>query len=138
MDSKEGIEKVAPANAQAAGILDSSHLWSGADDIVTSPQDTGMNPPQADSSTGSSVAPDGFCKWESYCLYVWVLKDSSEKLEQVCKVPEHCWNAGICKDICEAWTRVVMGTFSVDLLSSMEFLLYKLPKTGRGYDLWWS
>ena len=45
---------------------------------------------------------------------------------------DYCWNAGICKDICEAQTRVLPGTFSVDLLSDTEFLLYKLPKTGRG------
>ena len=45
---------------------------------------------------------------------------------------EYCWNAGISKDICEAQTRVLTGTFSVDLLSDTEFLVYKLPKTGRG------
>ena len=53
-------------------------------------------------------------------------------LEQDCKVLEYCWNAGISKDICEAQTRVLPGTFSVDLLSDTEFLVYKLPKTGRG------
>ena len=47
-------------------------------------------------------------------------------------MPEYCWNAGISKDICEARTGVVLGTFSVDLLSDMEFLVYRLPKTGRG------
>ena len=47
-------------------------------------------------------------------------------------MPDYCWNAGICKDICEARTRVLPGTFSVDLLSDMEFLVYKLPKMGRG------
>ena len=53
-------------------------------------------------------------------------------LEQDCKMLDYCWNAGICKDICEARTRVLPGTFSVDLLSDTEFLLYKLPKMGRG------
>ena len=58
-------------------------------------------------------------------------------LEQDRKAPEHCWNAGISKYICEAWTGVIPGTFSVDLLSSTEFLLYKLPKMGSQpvYDL---
>ena len=51
-------------------------------------------------------------------------------LEQDRKVPEYCWNAGISKDICEARTRVLLGTFSVYLLSDMEFLVYKLPKMG--------
>ena len=53
-------------------------------------------------------------------------------LEQDHKVPEYCWNAGISKDISEARTGVVPGTFSVDLLSDTEFLVYMLPKTGRG------
>ena len=71
-------------------------------------------------------------RWESYCLYVRVLRDSDAILEQDRKVPEYCWNAGISKDICEAWTGVVPGTFSIDLLSDTEFLVYRLPKTGRG------
>ena len=53
-------------------------------------------------------------------------------LEQDHKMPDYCWNAGICKDICEARTRVLPGTFSVNLLSDTEFLLYKLPKMGQG------
>ena len=61
-----------------------------------------------------------------------MLRDSDVVLEQDRKVPAYCWNAGICKDICEARTRVLPGTFSVDLLSDTEFLVYKLPKTGRG------
>ena len=76
--------------------------------------------------------PDETPRRESYCLYVRVLRDSDAILEQDRKVPEYCWNAGISKDICEAWTGVVPGTFSVDLLSDTEFLVYRLPKTGHG------
>ena len=47
-------------------------------------------------------------------------------------MPEYCWNAGISKDICEARTGVVPGTFSVILLSDTEFLVYRVPKTTRG------
>ena len=47
-------------------------------------------------------------------------------------MPDYCWNAGICKDICKAQTRVLPGTFSVDLLSDTEFLVYKLPEMGQG------
>ena len=61
-----------------------------------------------------------------------MLRDSDVVIEQDHKVPDYCWNASICKDICEAQTRVVPGTFSVDLLRDMEFLVYKLPKMGRG------
>ena len=128
MDSKEGIEKVVPVNAQAAGLLDSSSLWLGRDDAAMA------DPPreQADGPVGSLTSPDETPRRESYCLYVRVLRDSDAILEQDRKVLKYCWNAGISKDICEAQTRVPPGTFSVDLLSDTEFLVYKLPKTGWG------
>ena len=87
---------------------------------------------QAGGPVGSPTSPGENTRWESCCLYIRVLRDSNIVLEQDRKMPDYCWNAGICKDICEARTRVLLGTFSVDLLSNMEFLLYKLPKTGRG------
>ena len=117
-----------PVNARAAGLLDPSLLWLGADDAAMA------DPPKewADSPVGSCAMPDETPRWESYCLYVRVLRDSDAILEQDRKVLEYCWNAGISKDICKARTGVVPGTFSVDLLSDTEFLVYKLPKTGRG------
>ena len=128
MDSKEGIEKVAPVDAQAAELLDPSLLWLGANDAAMA------DPPRerVDSLVGSCAMLDETPRRESYCLYVRVLRDSDAILEQDRKEPEYCWNAGISKDICEAQTGVVPGTFSVDLLSDMEFLVYRLPKTGHG------
>ena len=128
MDSKEGIEKVAPVDAQAAELLDPSFLRPGTHDAATA------DPPRerAGSPTGSCVSPDEHPRWESNCLYIRVLRDSDAILEQDRKVPEYCWNAGISKDICEARTGVVPGTFSVDLLSDTEFLVYRVPKTTRG------
>ena len=128
MDSKEGIEKVAPVDAQAVGLLDPSFLRPGTHDAA-------MADPrreQAGSPTGSCTSPDEHSRRESNCLYVRVFRDSDAILEQDCKVPEYCWNAGISKDICEARTGVVPGTFSVDLLSDTEFLVYRVPKTTRG------
>ena len=92
------------------------------------------DPPRerAGSPTGSCPTLDETVRRESYCLYIRVLKDSDAILEQDRKVPEYCWNTGICKDVCEAWTGVVPGTFSVDLLSNTEFLVYRLSKTGWG------
>ena len=126
MDSKEGIEKVAPVDAWAAGLLDPSLLQLGANDAATA------DPPRewVDSPAESCDGPGETSRWESYCLYVRVLRDSDVILEQDRKVPEYCWNAGISKDICKARTRVVPGTFSIDLLSDTEFLVYRLPKTG--------
>ena len=126
MDSKEGIEKVVPVDAQAAGLLDPSLPQSGMEDAATANLSRKEGGP-----VGSLTALEGNPRWESYCLYIRVLRDSDVVLEQDRKVPDYCWNADICKDICEAQTRVLRGTFSVDLLSDIEFLVYKLPKTGR-------
>ena len=128
MDSKEGIEKVTPVDARAAGLLDPSLLRLRTDEAAMA------DPPRewADSHAGSLTMLDETPRWESYCLYVRVLRDSDAILEQDRKVLDYCWNASISKDICEAQTRVVPGTFSIDLLSDTEFLVYKLPKTGRG------
>ena len=136
MDSKEGIEKAEPVNARVGALLDPSNLRSGLDDAGASNVDTGTDPLRAGSPTGSSIPPDGICKRESYCLFVRVLKDNNELLERDRLIPEHSWNAGICQDICEARSGIPPGSLSVDLLSGSEFLLYKLPRTGRGmsYD----
>ena len=128
MDSKEGIEKVAPVDAQAAGLLDPSFLWPGTRDAATA------DPPRerVGSPTGLCASPDEYSRRESNCLYIRVLRDSDAILEQDRKVLEYCWNAGISKDICEARTGVVPGTFSMDLLSDTEFLVYRIPKTTSG------
>ena len=128
MDSKEGIEKVVSVDAQAAGLLDPSFLQPGTHNAATAD----LPRERAGSPTGSCTSPDEHSRRESNCLYVRVLRDSDAILEQDRKVPEYCWNASISKDICEARTGVVLGTFSVDLLSDTEFLVYRVPKTTRG------
>ena len=82
MDSKEGIEKVTPVDAQMAELLDSSSLQLGMDDTAT------VDPPRerADGPVGLLTSPDEIPRWESYCLYVRVLRDSDVILEQDCKV----------------------------------------------------
>ena len=128
MDSKEGIEKVTPVDAQAAGLLDPSFLRPGTHNAAMA------DPPRerAGSPTGSCVSPDEHSRQESNCLYIRVLRDSDAILEQDRKVPEYCWNASISKDICEARIGVVPGTFSINLLSDTEFLVYCIPKMTRG------
>ena len=98
MDSKEGIAQVVPVNARAAGLLDPSLLQSGTDDAVTAD----LPREQAGGPVGSPTSPDENPRQESCCLYIRVLRDSNIVLEQDRKVPDYCWNAGICKDICEA------------------------------------
>ena len=64
MDSKEGIEKVMPVDARAAGLLDPSLLQSGVDDAVTADPSR----EQAGSPVGSLTSPGETPRWESYCL----------------------------------------------------------------------
>ena len=128
IDSKEGIEKVEPVDAQAAGLLDPSFLRPGTHDVAMAD----LPREWADSAAESCVSPDEYPRRESNCLYVRVLRDFDAILEQDRKVLEYCWNAGISKDIGEALTGVVQGTFSVDLLSDTEFLVYRIPKMTRG------
>ena len=66
MDSKEGIEKAEPVDAQVGALLDPSHLQSGPD------------------ATRASILDMG------------VLKDSKELLEQDRLIPDYSWNAVIC------------------------------------------
>ena len=98
MNSKEGIAQVAPVDARAAGLLDPSLLRSGMDDTATAdlPREQAGGPGGSPTSLGANP------RRESCCLYIRVLRDSDIVLEQDCKVPDYCWNAGICKDICEA------------------------------------
>ena len=97
MDSKQGIVKVTPVDAQVAGLMDPALLQPEPTDTVTCPQDTTGSPPhgRVDSPTGSLAGPEEFHSCEPFCLYVRVLRDSDTTLEQDRRVPEDCWNAGI-------------------------------------------
>ena len=116
------------------GLLDPELLQPEQIDTVTCPYDTTGDPPhwRTGSPTRSLAGPEECHSCEPFCLYVRVLRDTNTTLEQDRRVPEHCWNDGISKDICEARAGVPPGSFAVDLLSDTEFLVYKLPKTGWG------
>ena len=113
----------------------SEHQRTGPDDAGANLV-TGADSLGAGSPAGLSAPPDGFNKRESYCLFVRVLKDCKELLERDRLIPPHSWNEGLCLEICQARSGVPPGTLAVELLSDSEFLLMKLPKTGRGmtYD----
>ena len=90
--------QVAPVDAWAAGLLDPSLLQSGMDDAMMAD----LLREQTGGPVGSPTSPGENPWWESCCLYIRVLRDSDVVLEQDHKVPDYCWNAGICKDICKA------------------------------------
>ena len=98
MDSKQGIEQVAPIDAQTVGLLDPSLLQSGKDDAAMAhlPRERVGGPVRSPTSPGENT------RQESCCLYIRVLRDSNVVLEQDRKMPDYCWNASISKDICEA------------------------------------
>ena len=64
MDSKQGIEKVAPVDAQAAGLLDPALLQPEPNDTRTGPEDAMGHLPheRVDSPTGSLARPEEFRK----------------------------------------------------------------------------
>ena len=83
MDSKQGIEKVGPVDAQAVGLLDPALLQPELTDTIACPQDTTGNLPhwRADSPIGSLAGPEEFHMREPFCLYVRVLRDFDTTLE---------------------------------------------------------
>ena len=64
MDSKQGIEKVAPVDAQVVGLLDPALLHPEPNDTGVCPKDTTGNPPhgRAGSLTESPARPEEFRK----------------------------------------------------------------------------
>ena len=71
MDSKEGIEKVAPVDAWVVGLPDPSVLRLGD----ASPAMTDLPREWVGSLVGLCPSPDKIPRRESYCLYIRVLKD---------------------------------------------------------------
>ena len=50
------------------------------------------------------------------------------------KVPDYVWNEVITRDICTYWVGAPTGTFTIELLSDMEFLLFQGPWSGPGMN----
>ena len=83
---------------------------------------------QADPS--QCALTDGLRHRESYCLLVQVIKDADGLSKQDVQLPAHAWNEDITLDICESQIGCPAGTYKVQLLSDMEFLLRKRPTSG--------
>ena len=48
------------------------------------------------------------------------------------KVPDYVWTEVIAWDICTYQVGAPAGTFTIELLSDMEFLLFQGPRSGPG------
>ena len=92
----------------------------------------------------SPVVPEGIRRWESYCLFIRVQKDSDTVPKRDQRIDLEAWNETICRNICENQLNAPPGVFNVQLLSETEFLLYEGKKEGpgmswenaRGYIQW--
>ena len=46
------------------------------------------------------------------------------------KVPDYVWTEVIARDICTYWVEALPGTFTIELLSDTEFLIFQGPWSG--------
>ena len=130
-DQGKGMLKKEALNARVTKL--STSLQEMMSDGETSGQESSANetPLTTCQTDPSQSAPtDGLCRWESYCLLVRVVKDAVGLSEQDVRLPAHAWNEDIAVDICESWIGCLAGTYKVQLLSDMEFLLRKWPTSG--------
>ena len=105
--------------------------------ITIAPEDTPVKS-EDDATTGaapdgeglSAAMPQGLCQRESYCLLVWVARNVDSVSALDAKVPDYVWNEVIAQDICTYRVGAPIGTFTVELLSDMEFLLFQGPLSG--------
>ena len=80
----------------------------------------------------SAVVPEGIRRRESYCLFIRVQKDVDAVSKRDQRIDPEAWNELICRNICENRLNAPEGTFTVQLLSETEFLLYEGKKDGPG------
>ena len=84
------------------------------------------------SKKDSAVVPEGIRRRESYCLFIRVQKDVDTVSKRDQRIDPEAWNELICRNICENRLNAPEGTFTVQLLSETEFLLYEGKKDGPG------
>ena len=78
----------------------------------------------------SAVMPRGLHRREAYCLLVRVTHNVDLVSMLDAKVPDYVWNMVIAQDICTHWVGAPTGTFTIELLSDTEFLLFQGPWSG--------
>ena len=94
-------------------------------------QGTGVSP----EGEGSSVAASpGLHQREAYCLLVRVTHNVDSVSTLDVKVPDYVWTEVIAWDICTHWVGAPANTFTVELLSDTEFLLFEGPQSGPGIN----
>ena len=80
----------------------------------------------------SAVASPGLRWREAYCLLVWVTHNVDSVSALDAKVPDYVGTEVIARDICTYWVGAPANTFTIELLSDTEFLLFEGPWSGLG------
>ena len=96
-----------------------------SEDVAT--KGTGASP---DSERSPATVSQGMCQREAYCLLVRVTCNVDSVSALDAKVPDYVWTEVIAQDICTYQVGALPGTFIVELLSDMEFLLFQGPRSG--------
>ena len=85
---------------------------------------TGASPEGEESSAAASP---GLCRREAYCLLVRVTRNVDTVSALDAKVPDYVWTEVIAQDICTHRVGAPANTFTIELLSDTEFLLFEGP-----------
>ena len=110
--------------------------------LTTAPVDTPVKSEDDATTEGTGASPDGeglstATPWglhwrEAYCLLVRVTHNVESVSMLDVKVPDYVWNKVIARDICTYQVGAPTGTFTIELLSDTEFLLFQGPRSGPG------
>ena len=110
--------------------------------LTTAPVDTSVKSEDDATAQGTRASPDseglftamprGLRQREVYCLLVRVTRNVDSVSALDVKVPDYVWNEVITQDIYTYQVGAPTGTFTVELLSDTEFLLFQGPRSGPG------
>ena len=110
--------------------------------LTTTPVDMPVKSKDNATAQGIRASPDGeglsmaaslgLHRREAYCLLVQVAHNVDSVSALDAKVPDYVWTEVIAWDICTCHVGAPAGTFTIELLSDMEFLLFQSPWSGPG------
>ena len=126
-ESPDAKAEGGPASSKPVNVKAETPSTTAADALVALPR-KGAGSPKKD----SAIIPEGIHRRESYCLFVRVQMEGDAIPKRDQWIDPLAWNELICQNICENRLGVELDTFSVQLLSDTEFLLYEGKKDGPG------
>ena len=110
--------------------------------LTTAPEDMPVKSEDDANAQGTGASPDGeglptttprgLHQRKAYCLLVRITHNVDSVSELDAKVPNYVWNEVIARDICTYQVGAPTCTFTIELLSDTEFLLFQVPQSGPG------